>query len=392
MTDRLARLPLAPAAAFSAAATLVLAGCGGAPSATLVERVDSAGIEIVMNRGEDRPAGWMFEREFSLGGSDEGPESFFNVSAGAVATGRDGHLYVLDRGNHRVVVFDGEGRHVRTFGRQGGGPGELQWPQSIVVAQDGSLAIADIGHRGLVRVSPDGQPLENRMLEGWVGGGMAAFGDGLIAQLNAGEMPDLQHQLTYLGDEETRPLVTMPSPPLRPVDFGCVRISGMSGLFAPSLLWAASADRLAAVTTPAYEIDLYDGDRMVGRLRRDVPLRPATRELAIQEVGEKFEVQFGGGGSCVAEPPKVVDERGFAEWIPAIRRIRIAPDGTFWVQRFAVKGDAAATDLFSADGVYLGTLPDDAPYPVAFFPDGRIITVEKDDLDLDHVVVYHIAS
>jgi hypothetical protein len=205
-------------------------------------------------------------------------------------------------------------------------------------------------------------------------------------------MPDIQHQLTYLDGDESRAMITMASPPLRPVDFGCVRISGLSSLFAPSLLWDADAGRLAAVTTPAYEIDLYDDAGMVARLRRDIPLLPATRELAIQEVGEKFEVQFGGGGSCVAEPPKVVDERGFAEWIPAIRRVRIAPDGTVWVQRFAVKGDPAPTDLISAEGEYLGTLPDDAPYPVAFFPDGRIITVEKDDLDLDHVVVYRVAS
>jgi hypothetical protein len=371
---------------------LLLAGCGAEPDPARVERVDSAGVALVMNRGEDRPLDWRFERVFSLGGADDGVESFHNVGRGAVAAGDDGLLYVLDRGNHRVVVFDDGGRHVRTLSRRGGGPGELQWPQTIAMEPSGDLAITDIGHRGLVRMTATGEPLEHRIFEDWNGGGIARFGDGMVVQKQVGAVANgsSSHELHVLDDDGGRALAAFPATPMRPVDFGCVRISGMPRLFAPSLAWATGGTRAAAVGTASYDIELHEPAGLLARVRRDLPPRPATRELAIQEVGEAFSVGFGSGGGCSVEPGKVVDERGFADVIPAVRRVAVGPDGTLWVLRFAVRGDPAPVDVFADDGEYLGTLPPQTPFPDAFFPDGRVIALEKDDLDLDHVVVYRV--
>jgi hypothetical protein len=373
------------------AAGLLAAGCGGHPGLPLVERVDSAGIALVINRGEDRPLDWRFERILSLGGADAGVEAFHNVGRGAVTVGSDGLLYVLDRGNHRVVVFDDRGGHVRTLSRRGGGPGELQWPQWIVVDVDGDLVITDFGHGGLVRMTAAGEPLEHRSLENWRGGAVARFGDGLVVQVDVTADGAASHELRALDPGGIRALVTAPATPLRPVDFGCVRIGGLSQLFSPSLIWAAADARLVAVSTADYDLELYTPNGLLARVRRDVPARRATRELAVQEVGDEFQVAFGGGGGCSVEPARVVEERGFADHIPAIRRVAIAPDGTLWVLRFAVRGDPAAIDIFAADGEYLGTLPAEAPFPEAFFPDGRIIAVETDDMDLTHVVLYRLA-
>jgi hypothetical protein len=347
---------------------------------------------MVVNRGEDRPLPWSLERTFALGGTDDGPEAFHNVGRGSLATDDAGNLYVLDRGNHRILVFDAEGRHLREMSRRGGGPGELQWPQTIMVGRDGSLAISDVGHRGLVRITATGEPLEHQMLEEWFGGGIAPFGDGLVVQLDDRNEDGSRHELTLIDGTGRHMVVAGERTSLRPVDLGCVRISGMARLFAPSLVWAGGADRIAAVTGAEYDIQLHEPRGPVARVRRDIPPRPASRDLALQEVGERFEVGFGGGGGCVAEPARVVDERGVAEVIPTIRRVALAPDGTIWVQRFAVRGDPAPIDVFAADGEYLGTLPAESPFPEAFFPDGRIAAVEKDDLDVDHVVVYRVRS
>jgi hypothetical protein len=382
-----------PRPAMLVACALVAVGCGSAPEAPRVVRLDSAGVELVVNRGGDRPAELAVERTFSVGGADTGPEAFFNVGRGAVAIDDAGLLYILDRGNHRVVVFDAEGIHVRTFGRQGGGPGELLWPMAIAAADDGSVGISDVGHRGLVRLTSTGEPLGTRPLEGWSGGGMAVRGDGVIMQLRDLDPENSRDNLVHLGpDGQQRKLVSMERPPARPIDLGCVQISGLPQLFAPSLVWAAGGDRLAVVTSPAYEIDVYKSERLATRIRRDVAPRPATRELAIQEVGDDFRVGFGTGGGCSAPASKVVDERGFADVLPAIRRMALSPDGTLWVQRFAVRGDPATVDVFAADGTYLGALDPGTPFPDAFYPDGRFVTTEKDDLDLDHVVAYRLTG
>ncbi len=52
----------------------------------------------------------------------------------------DGNIYVLDAGNHCVKVYDAEGRHLRTLGREGQGPGELQRPRSVTVAAERLVA------------------------------------------------------------------------------------------------------------------------------------------------------------------------------------------------------------------------------------------------------------
>jgi hypothetical protein len=367
---------------------LVTTACGSDTPALDVTRVDSAGIEIVRNGGE-RALDWRLEPELTLGGQDDGPESFFRIHPASIAA-HDGALYVLDPGNHRVLEFDLEGRHVRTLGGRGGGPGELEWPQSLMIEADGTLAIADISRQGLVRIASDGEPLENRVLEGWRGGRVAPYGGGLIAQLETGGPGEAESQLVHLAGDQRTPILSAPRPQLKPVDLGCVQISGMAPYFAPSLTWGTGADRLVVNQEAGYQLDVYSGPDLVRRIRRDVPARPATLELAIQEVGEKFEVTFGGGGSCVVPPEKVAEARGFAEFIPAIRRLAVAPDGTIWVQRFAVKGDDAAVDLFAADGEYLGTLPPGTPFPAAFLGPDRFATTEKDDLDVDHVVVYRV--
>jgi hypothetical protein len=50
-------------------------------------------------------------------------------------------MYVMEHGNLRVQVFDPEGRYVRTLGREGQGPGELQSPLFITVAGDSVVVI-----------------------------------------------------------------------------------------------------------------------------------------------------------------------------------------------------------------------------------------------------------
>ncbi|MEW6749768.1 MAG: hypothetical protein AB1505_02170, partial [Candidatus Latescibacterota bacterium] len=60
----------------------------------------------------------------------------------------DGRVYVLDAGNARIEVFDGEtGRYLTEWGRRGWGPGEFDFGQGTV-AEDfaGSVAVDDEGY------------------------------------------------------------------------------------------------------------------------------------------------------------------------------------------------------------------------------------------------------
>jgi sugar lactone lactonase YvrE len=63
-----------------------------------------------------------------------------------VAFGPDGEIYVSQghgKGDSRVLMFDGDGRFVRTWGGEGSAPGQFRVPHSVVMTRQGELFVAD---------------------------------------------------------------------------------------------------------------------------------------------------------------------------------------------------------------------------------------------------------
>ena len=76
------------------------------------------------------------------------------------AVASNGDLYVLDGVNHRVVVYDAEGRFQRQFGSQGSDPGQFQFPLGITVTQAGHVYVADSGNSRFQVLSSAGDLIE----------------------------------------------------------------------------------------------------------------------------------------------------------------------------------------------------------------------------------------
>ena len=74
----------------------------------------------------------------------------------ALALGPDGHLYIADGVNGRIVKLDPSSGRKRYFGGQGDGPGEFRVIDSISVSKDGVLAF-DVVTRRVSSFSHDGQ-------------------------------------------------------------------------------------------------------------------------------------------------------------------------------------------------------------------------------------------
>lgn len=64
-----------------------------------------------------------------------------------IAIGSGGRVYVVDGGNHRVVVFSTAGQYLSSFGRQGSGHGEFRDPVGIGVDGNGRVYVADTGNQ-----------------------------------------------------------------------------------------------------------------------------------------------------------------------------------------------------------------------------------------------------
>lgn len=61
---------------------------------------------------------------------------------GIVRDAQRGRIFVADTHAHDIKVFDDEGRHLATWGTRGDGPGELNFPTHLALA-DGVLVVAD---------------------------------------------------------------------------------------------------------------------------------------------------------------------------------------------------------------------------------------------------------
>jgi hypothetical protein len=383
---------LAPLAAVMASA------CAEAGTARpRAERADSAGMEIVRSPGKDHPLDWTFEPVLSLGGADDGPESFYELGAGFVATDARGNLYVLDHGNYRVAVFDSAGKHLRTMGRKGGGPGEMQFPIAISVTPEGEVGVFDLMRHSLLRFGPDGEILEPNALDRTGGVGKIAYTPGglLVStrRMDRERSLDVATLALQAGGAEPAAIASLEQPLGKPVSYpNCpVQISSMLPIFAPSLEWAAAERSIAVSRGPEYRIDVHEGARLLRSIRRAIPPAAATPELAAGTVRDgEMKLRFGSG-ECRIPASDVVEAQGFAPTIPAIDELAVAPDGTVWVRRATLSNtEDGLIDVFDHTGEYLGTLPADSPYPVAFTPRGDVIAVEKDELDLSHVRVYRV--
>lgn len=68
-----------------------------------------------------------------------------------------GRFLVADSGSHRVQAFDDAGQFVSEFGTYGGGDGQFNGPQGLVVDRQGRVIVVDQGNNRLEVLSFDGQ-------------------------------------------------------------------------------------------------------------------------------------------------------------------------------------------------------------------------------------------
>ena len=65
-----------------------------------------------------------------------------------IAVAPNGHTFIVDDNTHQIYVFDEQRKHIRSFGQQGSGNGQLNSPHSIAVDADGLVYVCNrVNHR-----------------------------------------------------------------------------------------------------------------------------------------------------------------------------------------------------------------------------------------------------
>jgi len=152
-------------ALFCLFAALLLAGCskkepGGEVA---VEVID--GVEYVHNPATplhpERKV--VFEEELRVGGEDAGAEGVLG-QPGEVAVDAAGRIYVADRVDWSIRVYDRDGTFLRRNGQRGGGPGEFQSIGALHFLPDGRLAVLDYNSNRISLFDSSGQFLNSFLL------------------------------------------------------------------------------------------------------------------------------------------------------------------------------------------------------------------------------------
>ena len=377
---------------FAAIVLLIFFGSGcrtGTESGTGVVRTDSAGVQIVTNRGPDRPLGWSLDSVLTVGsptGMDGDTVGFFFVSD--ITTTKD-RIVVLDRSQPALVVYDTLGQLRGRFGRKGQGPGEFQYPVSVAVAPVGGVAVFDMANGRIeyfdTAFASDGSTplLGVRAREGE----MRFAGDAVVVPTFRTSVDTAVFSLRALGPTDTTVVATLYQQRNRkPVTFNSCGFEIPPGYmpvaFAPSLRWTTDQNgHVLLAKDEKYAIEVYGGDRftLARVIRRDRPPIQATKELAVRSLGED-------PNGC--DPEEQVEKGGVAPTVPPLGQMKAAPDGDLWVHRWTAEGDSLI-DVFDSTGAYRGTLSDQ-PMPTAFLGHDRVVVKRAGAMNVAFLTIYRV--
>ena len=356
---------------------------------------DSAGITIIQNGSIDAaPVRELGEPLLDIGSVD-GPEEYLLAGAGAVALLEDGGVAIGDR-SRRIRYFGADGVYEGSFGRQGDGPGEFQFPHSIWQTSDGSLVVFDARHWRLTvirdtqlvsthPVRPPGAnpPASAALLDD----GSVIVHETLFAIPESGfaPMPEIVRRIPLDGQSPDTVLRTEGGR-MGPIEYsGGSMVSGP--LFEPDFTASAAGDAIYAsdCDEPQYRqlspegelrriVRWVTGDRTVGPEDVEAVRQAALAEDETEEERRRTQEYF--------------DARPVNDRVPTCAYLRAGPGGNVWVRAYA--------SSFSSPGIWHvfdeGRLAYTVRLPAKTFlvalASDRFAVVQLDELDVEHLRVY----
>lgn len=409
-----ALLALAPALALAAC------GAGDRPGSAPVVR-DSAGITIVENSAPTWHPGeeWtvVAEPEVEIGVLDgEAPYQLYRV-AGAVRLS-DGRIVIANGGSNELRYFAPDGRHVRSVGREGDGPGEFRFIGRILRLPGDSVLVSNLmpprhslfDEQGtFVRtVDPaggmsDGAAPPLALLAGLrappVAGRLANGTFVAQASIESGGPPNgLSRPPTVVlliapGSGVADTIARLPGTErdirIRQQDGRIAGVEMRQVLFGRSSHLAVAADRIYAGANDTYEIGVYvPGAGLTRLIRRTRPNRPLTQAIIDEVRRRNLENARDDNERRAIE--RQLAEAAFPETLPAFSDLEADAAGRLWVKDYTTGDDENRWDVFEPDGRWLGTVVLPRGFNPTEIGEDYVLGIVRDDLGVERVRVHRI--
>lgn len=292
---------------------------------------------------------------------------FFRVT-GAVKLS-DGRIAVSDNGTHQIRIFSPEGAFLRSFGREGEGPGEFRHIQVMGTIGSDTLVVLDGRGRRTSRFHPEAGFLGQTLLPEEAGVAMHSngmFGDGAIV-FGGGVNWDRGDATPTRGYERlTNPFYSVSLDgsginhfgefPGTEVVWTTGQVDGRETLAAGFVSFGLSpramarGDCLVLGTRDRYEVNVFDS---VGRLERIVRLQIPAVPVTQVHLDGLLEERLARLPSPDLAPQIRAGFRDtpHAETMPAFQALLLDSEGYLWVEDYNIPGDTLRTwTVFDEDG------------------------------------------
>ena len=389
----------------------------GAPPPSAAAATDSAGIRIVTN-----PPAYIVYAELAAEptlsiGQLSGPEELLFGRIQLARRDAAGNLVVADGQAYEIRIFNGEGRHLRSLGREGEGPGEFESLHGAWPVADGGIVAADILLDRITQFGAQGTPTATATLAGrdnhrgifpieLAGPDMVlsrAFPRSVrTAEVLSGSIEDMVDAV--VGGEENRRLLfvrhsfdgTLVDTVAEGRDALRASVSRGTGMemevntftvpFSPRSVAAGSPNGVVVTNGAAYGIRVFGEDgslRSIARLDDSRPVRtdahleryvrgylPGRDERVIQDYIERYR------------------QSPLADSLPAYTDLLFAEGGEVWAQRYGLPDESMLRwDIFAPDGAYLGRVNIPASFRIEEVSRGQALGVATDELGVERVQI-----
>jgi len=337
-----------------------------------IEEID--GVTIVKNLKEPmyEEGVLILEEELTIGKIIKGEEPIFVVISG-IQVDSKGHIYVLDGRARRIRVFDKDGKHIRSFGREGQGPGEFQRANDIVLTPDETIMILDRGNYRLSFFSQEGELLKEvsaskipRLFR------IYPDSDGnYTARINLrGQKYIYQIKKLDANLEELSMIAELEHP----------RRTDILEMFFPNLIAIVMKnDKIVLGNWQQYKLTITDRTgRKIREITKDyepVKITDEDKERVIKELSAGIPLK------------RKVE---FPDNYPAFQGLSCDEQGRIFVRTYerVVDGEDYYYDIFDEEGKYIANIP------LGFFPrtwkNNKLYTIEEDEDGYQYIKCYKV--
>jgi hypothetical protein len=314
-----------------------------------------------LSNPESTTSNFSLSEDLSIG-VKSGDENYMFSEVSRVAVDFEGTIYIQDEKEGCIKIFDQHGTFIKSFGKKGQGPGEIQSYGRMSLSED-SLAIMDVSNARLTFFSKDGEFTRHVPIGKYRSPSAIVDSKGFIYGdiLSVEDTPVIQ-LIQFNRDFEPISTITTIEMPKQPPP----------GILMERLYFRVrDDDSLVWGRTHKYEIHILNAD--------GEPVKRIVKEF------QPIEVTTGSLRAVMQEkypdrpvPKDFVIPNHFPKIFPIFDYFICDDEGRIYVHHFMDKGENHIYDVFDSSGAQCAVLSHTKAEGLAFIRNGKAYFTSND--------------